>query len=379
LVKFTGISPSGLNATSDGEIRVFYDSISADQEAFWRDPIDICIKVVMLNLWGEIDSDIAWKFKPLWQMSELEQSTIRAQDSATACAYVDRGILGPEEVRVQLAVDDTGAWSGLDVENDSEIDITANDSNHWITLNGAHVLVDGDNQVISGAGGKLNNSYLPNIKNKSENIDNSVNNAKLTSSATSNGVRKMNEQEYDNVHNEGYNDGFNPIREEREKKEREEYDASLINYAPKVKQDFKFTVPGNGPAHIAGKTLTDGKLATVDGEERIIFKRQGKIEAGKQQGDVEVRVAGKPELEKAVKDYKDSQNKRDLVIAEIKNNPVKLQLYNKIAKTVDNTHWADNTGKGAAANNAMELLLNGGSIEDVENAFNHHKSSLDWM
>ena len=37
LVKFTGITPNGLNASSDGEIRVFYDDIHAEQEAVFRD------------------------------------------------------------------------------------------------------------------------------------------------------------------------------------------------------------------------------------------------------------------------------------------------------------------------------------------------------
>lgn len=39
LVKFTGITPSGLNASSDGEIRVFYDHIAALDEKLFRDPL----------------------------------------------------------------------------------------------------------------------------------------------------------------------------------------------------------------------------------------------------------------------------------------------------------------------------------------------------
>jgi hypothetical protein len=34
--------------------------------------------------------------------------------------------------------------------------VIQDDSQHWVTLNGAHVLIDGEGEVISGAGGKLN-------------------------------------------------------------------------------------------------------------------------------------------------------------------------------------------------------------------------------
>jgi hypothetical protein len=38
--------------------------------------------------------------------------------------------------------------------------VIQDDSQHWVTLNGAHVLIDGEGEVISGAGGKLNGQKL---------------------------------------------------------------------------------------------------------------------------------------------------------------------------------------------------------------------------
>ena len=46
LVKLTGISPSGLNASSEGEIRVYYDLVHSEQESWLRPIIQIVMDFV---------------------------------------------------------------------------------------------------------------------------------------------------------------------------------------------------------------------------------------------------------------------------------------------------------------------------------------------
>lgn len=114
LVILTGISPSGLNASSEGEIRVFYDWILSQQEAYWRDPIEIMLKVVQLHLFGEIDQRIGFNFVPLFQLTGKEQAEIRTADGTTDSNYIDRGVLSAEEVRERLAKDPLSGYHGLD-------------------------------------------------------------------------------------------------------------------------------------------------------------------------------------------------------------------------------------------------------------------------
>lgn len=113
-VVLTGISPSGLNASSEGEIRVFYDWIKAQQEAYWRDPLEIILKVMQLSEFGEIDPNIGFVFKPLYQMTPKELSEIRRADADTAGVYVGLGALAPEEVREKLARDPISGFDGID-------------------------------------------------------------------------------------------------------------------------------------------------------------------------------------------------------------------------------------------------------------------------
>ena len=115
-IVLTGISPSGLNASSDGEIRIFYDWVAAQQEAFWREPLETILKCVQLSLFGEIDPDIGLTFVPLYQMTPKEESEIRAADGVTDCAYVAAGIIDPSEVRERLARDPNSGYQGLDTD-----------------------------------------------------------------------------------------------------------------------------------------------------------------------------------------------------------------------------------------------------------------------
>jgi phage-related protein (TIGR01555 family) len=111
----TGISPSGLNASSEGEIKTFFDWISAQQEAYWRKPVDTIFKVLQLSMYGEIDPDITFSFDPLYQMTPKELAEIRTADSTTAGNYIDRGVLDPSEVREKLARDSESGYQGLDL------------------------------------------------------------------------------------------------------------------------------------------------------------------------------------------------------------------------------------------------------------------------
>lgn len=117
----TGISPTGMNASSEGEIRSFYDWVSSQQESFYRPPMWICIQLLMLHLWGEIDPTITFEFNPLWQVSAKEQSDIRVNNANADAVYLDRSVVSPEETRERLAKDPDSGYSGIDVDDLPEV------------------------------------------------------------------------------------------------------------------------------------------------------------------------------------------------------------------------------------------------------------------
>lgn len=112
-----GITPSGLNASSEGEIRIFYDFIHAYQERLFRQPLTTIINFIQLSLFGEVDPAITFRFVPLWSMSEAERATVRKTEAETAQIHIDSGVISPEEERRRVANDPDTLYHGLDVED----------------------------------------------------------------------------------------------------------------------------------------------------------------------------------------------------------------------------------------------------------------------
>jgi len=115
LVKYTGISPSGLNSTSEEEIRVFYDWIHAYQQVLWTKQLTTVIHFIMLSIWDEVDPDIVFTYEPLWSMSDKEAAEIRQMDANSASTLIQAGVISPDEERQTLASDPSTKYQGLDV------------------------------------------------------------------------------------------------------------------------------------------------------------------------------------------------------------------------------------------------------------------------
>jgi phage-related protein (TIGR01555 family) len=173
LVKYTGITPSGLNASSEGEIKVFYDWIHSEQENNLRQPLTKILQVMQLSLFGELDNSITFDFCPLEEMTELELATIRETNQRIDTGYIDAGVLAPEEPRARLRTDKNSGYQNLtddapelpdaepDAEENAAMDLALDKSEHWVTINGARVLIDSEGEVIGGAGGKLKGKSFP--------------------------------------------------------------------------------------------------------------------------------------------------------------------------------------------------------------------------
>jgi len=121
LVKFFGLSPHGLNASSEGEIRVFYDWIHAVQEVFFRPQLTTIINFTQLSLFGDIDPDIGFDFEPLWTQSAMEDAQVRQADASTDKTYIDANVLSPLEVRKKVASDKGMPYAGLDLDDEPEM------------------------------------------------------------------------------------------------------------------------------------------------------------------------------------------------------------------------------------------------------------------
>lgn len=137
LVKLTGVTPAGLNANSDGEIKVFYDWIGAAQINVANDNVRTCSRIVQLHLWGKVDPDITHEWVPLDSPTDKEESEMRKADGDRDTAYVGAGIVSPDEVRERLRMSPKSGYTHLEgdappspLEQDHELGQAGAEADH---------------------------------------------------------------------------------------------------------------------------------------------------------------------------------------------------------------------------------------------------------
>ena len=115
LVILLGITPSGLNASSEGELRTFFDWISALQEFLFRPLLEQLIKIIQLSLFGEIDPEITFGFEPLWTMDADKVAAMRKVEADTAVELINASVIDNHEFRTVLAAQEDSPYAALDL------------------------------------------------------------------------------------------------------------------------------------------------------------------------------------------------------------------------------------------------------------------------
>ncbi|MCG8433478.1 MAG: DUF1073 domain-containing protein [Gammaproteobacteria bacterium] len=97
-----GMSPAGLQATGDSDIRFFYDQISAAQEMEIRPQLERLITIVFNSKDGPTagiePENWSFEFNPLWQLSDKEQAQVRKLQMETDTGYTKERVLSADEV-----------------------------------------------------------------------------------------------------------------------------------------------------------------------------------------------------------------------------------------------------------------------------------------
>lgn len=119
LVKLFGITPNGLNASSEGEIRVFYDEIAAFQENNLRPILERILRLVQLHLWGELDDAIDFDFVNLWQLDDEKAAMVERTKAETDRVNIEAGKITPDEARMREEQDPTSIYRGVNLSGDA--------------------------------------------------------------------------------------------------------------------------------------------------------------------------------------------------------------------------------------------------------------------
>lgn len=112
LVKLLGITPAGLNANSDGEIRVWYDFVAGYQAHNLSPVMEWILDLIQLSEFGEIDPGLSWDWNPLYELDDKELAEVRYKNAETDRTLTEIGAIDAEMVQQRLAGDPTSGYAG---------------------------------------------------------------------------------------------------------------------------------------------------------------------------------------------------------------------------------------------------------------------------
>lgn len=121
LVRLFGQSPAGLNSTGESDLRNYYDSISAQQNARLRRGMRTILEVTSRSEFGVgLDKSTRFKFTPLYQLNAVEKAEITSKVTTAVVDAYSAGILNRVQALKELrqSSDVTGTYSNI---TDAEI------------------------------------------------------------------------------------------------------------------------------------------------------------------------------------------------------------------------------------------------------------------
>ena len=125
--RLLGSSASGLNATGEGDLKNYYDTIASTQIKEYKPSLDYFDKIMAKSL-GLPEDDLEYTFNSLFQMTPKEKSDIEFQDAQRDQIYITNSVVTEEIVAKDLK--QNKVYTNLD---DDYIEELEGDENGLIT------------------------------------------------------------------------------------------------------------------------------------------------------------------------------------------------------------------------------------------------------
>lgn len=118
MTKLFGRSPSGLDATGDGDLQNYYDYVDSQREAKLRPALDKLLPVLAMSAWGFVPDDLDFTFPPLWTPTAKEVAEIAKTKSEAIVAGYQAGLMNVDTAQKELKKleDETGMFGSISDE-----------------------------------------------------------------------------------------------------------------------------------------------------------------------------------------------------------------------------------------------------------------------
>lgn len=127
-----GVSPAGMNATGESDIRGWYDKVKNQQQHYLKPKLRRLVYLMMLSKEGPskgVEPKV-WdiRFPSLWQMSPTEKAKVMVDVSAADKNWVDAQIVTPEEAAMTRAKDEDGLYCFPEIDVEARKALMASDA-----------------------------------------------------------------------------------------------------------------------------------------------------------------------------------------------------------------------------------------------------------
>lgn len=109
-----GRSPAGMNATGEGDLRNYYDSVRQKQQSCLRPALEKLAPVLAMSAWGHVPDGLDFDFNPVRDLSGAERAQLARQHTETVAAAFSAGLVTRETALSELSRlgKETGFWTG---------------------------------------------------------------------------------------------------------------------------------------------------------------------------------------------------------------------------------------------------------------------------
>lgn len=113
--RFLGKSPDGMNATGDGDERVYLDSLDDIKEDDIKEIYDRIDPIILMSTYGRIPDDWSYAWPNLWNMDAKDEAEVNSKDATTDKTLIELGVIN--EYHAADRVQKSGIYPALTEED----------------------------------------------------------------------------------------------------------------------------------------------------------------------------------------------------------------------------------------------------------------------
>lgn len=115
VTKLFGRNPAGFNATGEGDLTQYYDTIEEKQETFLKPILDKLLPIIFMSAIGSVPEDLTWEFNPCRSISNEDLADLSQKMTSVVLDAFNAGLITKAVALRELKQqsDKTGMWSNI--------------------------------------------------------------------------------------------------------------------------------------------------------------------------------------------------------------------------------------------------------------------------